>query len=114
MSGALVSIAVLQVLTILVGLLRAKGLAVLLGPGDFGVASTIDQVVLTMVQLGALGLPFTGLKYMAHAWSRGHQAFISTSASFVQLLATISLVTTLIVSATFVWFPGMFGSDLVP
>ncbi len=114
MSGALLSIAILQVLTILVGLLRAKGLAVLLGPADFGVVSTIDQVVMTAAQLGALGLPFTGLKYMSHARSMGQQAFITTSASFAQLLTVVALGTTLIASAVFAWFPGIVGSDLVP
>ncbi len=113
MSPTLISIAVVQVLTILVALVRSKLLSVLLGPANFGVVSTVDQVVMTMVQLGALGLPFTGLKYMAFAHSRGAEAFQETSSSFVRLLGLLSIVTTVVASVIFVWFPGVFGYDLV-
>lgn len=112
MSGALLSIAVLQVLTILVGLLRAKGLALLLGPSDFGVVSTIDQVVVTLVTLGALALPFTALKFLARGHSEGEAPFRRITASFVRVLAVLALSMTILASTALAMNPGIFGADL--
>ena len=77
MSRVLLSIGVVHVLTMLVGLMRAKSLSVLLGPADFGVLSTVDQAVLSVVQLGALSLPFTAMKYMSQGHSEGPEQFVN-------------------------------------
>ncbi|MBA2293039.1 MAG: oligosaccharide flippase family protein [Gemmatimonadales bacterium] len=114
MTSAILTITVIQVLTILVALVRSKLLSVLLGPADFGVVSTIDQVVMTAVQLGALGIPFTALKYMSQAHSRGQQEFRPVSTGFLRLLSVTAVVTTLLASAFFAWFPGVLGADLLP
>lgn len=112
MSGALISIAVVQVLTILVGLLRAKGLALLLGPADFGVASTIDQVVVTLVTFGGFALPFTAMKFMSHAHSQGEASFQRIASGFLRVLTGLGLVTALVASIVVVLFPTLFGTDL--
>lgn len=114
MSGALLSIAILQVLTILVGLLRAKGLAILLGPADFGVVSTIDQVVVTLVTFGGLAMPFTAMKFMARGHSEGEEVFRRTGAGFLRLLTGLGVLTAGIASLAVVAVPGLFGADLVP
>lgn len=112
MSGALLSIAILQVLTILVGLLRAKGLAILLGPAGFGVVSTIDQVVATAISLGALALPFTALKFMARSHSAGEAAFRQVASTFVRVLGLLALVLTTLASVALAMWPSLFGADL--
>lgn len=113
MSGVLFSIAVLQALTILVGLLRAKGLALLLGPAGFGVASTIDQVVVTLVTLGGLAVPFTAMKFMSRAHSEGTVVFQRIGSGFLRLLFVLGLVTVLAASLVIAVKPDLFGADLV-
>jgi len=65
MSRVLLSIGAIQIVIMLVALIRAKVLSVLLGPAGYGVASTIDQTVLSTMQLAHLSLPFTAMKFMA-------------------------------------------------
>ena len=113
MSGKLLLIAVIQVLTILVGLVRAKGLALLLGPADFGVVSTIDQVVLTVMTVGALAFPFTALKFMSRAHSEGEAAFRRSGAGFLRLMLALAVVSTLMASLVLAWNPAAFGKELV-
>jgi O-antigen/teichoic acid export membrane protein len=112
MSGVLLSITVLQVLTILTGLLRAKGLALLLGPAQFGVVSTIDQIVVTLVTLGGFAVPFTAVKFMAQGHSRSEALFQRTGAGFLRLLVSLSAVTTLVASVVVAVSPALFGRDL--
>lgn len=112
MTGTLLSIAVAQVLTILVGLLRAKALAVVLGPAQFGVVSTIDQVVLTLATLGALSLPFTALKFLASAHSEGEDKFRHATAMFIKVLCALGVVTTVVGLALIQRDPDVFGAEL--
>lgn len=114
MTGTLLSIAVLQVLTILVGLFRAKVLALLLGPADFGVVSTIDQVVLTLATLGAVSLPFTALKFLASAHSEHQERFRHAAAMFLKVLGALGAITALLALGFVAWRPDIFGADLVP
>lgn len=112
MVRTLLSIGVLQVLTILVGLLRAKGLAVLLGPAHFGVVGTIDQVVLTLVSLGGFSLTFTAVKFISRSHSMGQEPFQRTAASFLRAVGILAILTALVASAALAWNPGIFGADL--
>ena len=111
-SGALLSIATLQVLTILVGIARSKGLAHVLGPAGLGVAGTIDQGILTAVTFGALALPYTAMKFMARSHSESEAEFRHTGAGFLRLLLVLSLVTAPVAYAMFTGFPGILGDDL--
>ena len=112
MSRILLSIGALQVLIVLVSMGRSKALSILLGPGGFGVVSTIDQVVLTLVSLGALSLPFTGLKFMSRSHSAGPELFQRTYLSFLRALALLVLAAAIGVSAALAWWPELFGPDL--
>lgn len=114
MARVLISIAALQVLTMLVALLRAKGLSVQLGPAGFGVVSTIDQVVTSLAQIGAFGLPFAALRQMSRAHSRGDAAFALSASSFLRMLIVLAGITTLLSLAASRWRPSLFGADLVP
>lgn len=110
----LASIGALQVLVLLVALLRSKVLSLLLGPAGFGVASTIDQTVTTLAQLGALSLTFTAMKFMSRAHSEGHDAFRSTYATFLRALLALGLITTFAALALLAVRPGVFGADMAP
>ncbi|HKS05470.1 MAG TPA: hypothetical protein VJR92_04080 [Gemmatimonadaceae bacterium] len=111
-SGALVSIAVLQVLTILVGIVRSKGLAQVLGLAGFGVAGALDQAILTAVTFGAFALPYTAMKFMARSHSESEAEFRHTGAGFLRLLLVMAIVTASIAYAVFTWFPALLGDDL--
>lgn len=113
MSRILFSIGALQVLIVLVSVGRSKVLSILLGPGGFGIMSTIDQVVLTLVSLGALSLPFTALKFMSRSHSQGSEAFQQTYLSFVRVLALLVSAAAMFATAALAWWPELFGPDLL-
>ena len=110
----LASIGALQVLVMLVALVRSKALSLLLGPGGFGVASTIDQTVTTLAQLGALSLTFTAMKFMSRAHSEGEEAFRASYATFLRALVGLAFVTTAIALTVLLVQPRAFGSDMAP
>ena len=112
MSRVLLSIGVVQVAIMLVALVRAKVLSVLLGPAGYGVASTVDQTVLSTMQLAHLSLPFTAMKFMANRHSDGHAPFERTFATFFRALAIQGVVAVAVVVALLAWRPTLFGADL--
>jgi enterobacterial common antigen flippase len=113
-AGALFSIAAVQVLTILVGIGRSKGVALVLGPAGLGVVSAIDQAVATTATFGAFALPYTAMKFMARSHSDGDAAFRRTGAGFLRLLIALSLVTAPLAYALFTIVPDLLGNDLAP
>jgi O-antigen/teichoic acid export membrane protein len=110
----LIWIAALQVLMTLVALGRAKALAILLSPAGFGVAATIDQLIMTVVQLGALGMPFASLKYMALAHSEGQAQFQRVAAGFAKAILGAGLLSTLILLLILQFRPDWIGRELAP
>jgi PST family polysaccharide transporter len=112
MSRVLVSIGAIQLVIMFVALVRAKALSILLGPAGYGVTSTIDQTVLSVMQLAHLSLPFTAMKFMARRHSDGHEAFERTFATFFRALVLQGLIAVLVVAALLAWRPGLFGADL--
>lgn len=108
----LISIGAIQVLIMIVGLLRSKILSVLLGPADFGVVATIDQAVVTVVNLSALSLPFTALKFLARSHSAGPEAFQRMFSSFFRTLAGLAVAALVMVSGLLAWRPELIGGDL--
>jgi PST family polysaccharide transporter len=112
MSRVLLSIGAVQVLIMLVGLIRAKVLSLLLGPADFGIVSTIDQVVLTLVSLGALSLPFTALKFLSRSHGDGIEPFRRTFASFLRGLALLGAATAALAFLLLLSRPGLLGAEI--
>ena len=110
----LAAIGALQVLVLLVALVRSKVLSLLLGPAGFGVASTIDQTVTTLAQLGALSLTFTAMKFMSRAHSEGHDAFRASYATFLRALSALGVATAAVALALLLARPGVFGADMAP
>lgn len=107
-------IAALQVLMTLVALGRAKVLAILLSPSGFGVAATIDQLIMTVVQLGALGMPFASLKYMALAHSEGQAQFQRVATGFSQAILGVGLLSALVLLLILQLRPEWIGRELTP
>lgn len=105
-------IAGLQIVLMLVSLVRAKALAILLSPAGFGVAATIDQLIIALVQLGAIGLPFASLKYMSEAHSDGTDKFWSVFLAFGKAILCLGIVTSVVVSLVMVIWPAIFGAEL--
>jgi PST family polysaccharide transporter len=111
MSRVLVSIGAIQLLAMLVALVRAKVLALLLGPSGYGIVSTVDQTVLSLVQLGALSLPFTAMKFMSR--EQGDPvAFSREFATFFAAICICGLLTVLAAAAVLRWLPAAFGGEL--
>jgi O-antigen/teichoic acid export membrane protein len=113
MMRALASIGAIQLLIMLVALVRAKILATSLGPAGFGVLSTIDQAVLTVVQVSALSMPFTALRLMAKSHSQGEAPFRQAFVTFFRMLTVLAVGTVVLCSALLAWRPGVFGEDLI-
>ena len=109
---ALLSIGAAQVLMMLVALGRAKILSVLLGPGGYGVVATVDQTVVSLVQLGGLSLPLAAMKFMARGHSEGEPAFRTAFATFLRAITMLSLCAVAAALALLFLFPTIFGADV--
>lgn len=114
MARALLLIGLLQLLTLLVGVFRQKGLAIFLGPEGLGVVGTIDQIMLLVVQLGAFGLPFTALKFMSQAHGESDAAFRQTSGRFLRLIGLLSIATTAVFGVLLTTWPQVAGPEMGP
>lgn len=112
MYRVLVSIGAIQLVIMLVALVRAKVLSVMLGPANYGVTSTIDQTMLSVMQLAHLSLPFTAMKFLSRRHSDGHEPFERTYATFVRALSLLAVAAVAVVLALLTWWPGVFGADL--
>ncbi len=108
----LFSIIVIQALIILVNIGRSKMLSHLLGPDGFGVVSTIDQIVVAVVQLGGLSLQFTALKFMATAHSQGLVSFQRAYDNFLGVMMVLSVSAAVVALLLMQQDPGLFGKDL--
>jgi O-antigen/teichoic acid export membrane protein len=113
MFKSMASIGLIQILIILVNMGRSKILSVLLGPSGFGIVATIDQVVLSTVQLAGIAIPFTAMKFMSHAHSESHRRFQAVYSSFLIVLLVLSVAATALMIFLINWQPDLFGDDLV-
>jgi antigen flippase len=99
MFRAFLTIGTLQAFAILIGVARAKLLAVMLGPEGVGVISTVDQVVQSAAYFTVLSLPFAALKFLSRAHSEGEESFRKTYASFLKAMLLLATVGTAIACA---------------
>lgn len=86
----MIAVGVLQFLILLVALVRGKALALMLGPEGVGVIGIIDQIVVTLAQFSALGLPFAAMKFMSAAHSRSDDAYRDSFAAFARILVALA------------------------
>ena len=73
----MITVGLIQLVILVFALLRSKGLAVMLGPEGVGIIGAMDQLVVTVTQISAFGIPFTAMKFMSAAHSTDQQAFRS-------------------------------------
>lgn len=110
----LTSIGTIQSFTLLVSLARAKVLSLLLGPAGFGVVSTIDQVVLSVGQIGSVGLPFASLKILSRKHSEGNESFRQGYFGLLRLVFLAALAATVTAWLLLRIRPEFYGADLLP
>lgn len=93
------SLGFIQLAGIFINVVRSKVFAVLLGPAGFGVVATIDQLLLSVVQISNLSLPFTALKFLSRSHSLGEDQFRRSYSAFfkaIMLLALIAMIITVV------------------
>ena len=86
------SIGLVQTAVLAINVIRSKIFAVLLGPAGFGMVATIDQLVLSVVQISNLSLPFTALKFLSHSHSRGEVHFRQLYSVFFKAITLLAVV----------------------
>ena len=96
----MIVVGAIQFLILVVALVRGKALAVMLGPEGVGVIGTVDQFIVTVAQLSALGLPFAAMKSMSAAHSQSDDAFRRTFATFARIILFISVAVAVVASST--------------
>ena len=92
----MITVGVLQLVILVCALLRSKGLAVMLGPEGVGLIGALDQMIITMTQIAAFGIPFTAMKFMSAAHSTDQEAFRSCFAAFGRIMLGLSVLVTLL------------------
>ena len=96
----MIVVGAIQFLILLVALVRGKALALMLGPEGVGVVGTVDQFIVTVAQLSALGLPFAAMKAMSAAHSQSDEAFRGTFATFARMILFISAIVVLVAAGS--------------
>ena len=82
-----------QGLNVLIGLVRTKLVAILLGPSGMGLASLFNTTVGFVSQATNLGLPISAVRQMSELYDRGDQKAIN---HFVKVIRGWSLLTALV------------------
>ena len=82
-----------QGLNVLIGLVRTKLVAILLGPSGMGLASLFNTTVGFVLQATNLGLPISAVRQMSELYDRGDQEAIN---HFVKVIRGWSLLTALV------------------
>ena len=90
------SIGLIQSIGIVLNMVRSKIFAVLLGPAGFGVVATIDQLVMSVIQISNLSLPFTALKFLSHSHSLGEESFRRSYSAFFRAMALLAIIAMLV------------------
>lgn len=78
-----------QLLTLLIGMLRTKVLALLLGPAGFGLMGTFSAIVDLVVSLAGLGLGRSGVRQIAEAAGSGDATRIATTVAVLRRAAAV-------------------------
>jgi O-antigen/teichoic acid export membrane protein len=114
MLNALLTIAALQLLTMLVLLVRTKTLALLLGPDGVGVLGLVDKLLATVAQTISLSLPFAAVRFLPELWSQNQDEFVSLIRRMRNLLILLALTATGFGLAATAFFPQIWGRELLP
>lgn len=112
--GIITTLGGIQVMIMVLNLLRAKIVAILVGPTGVGIISLIDQVVVMVAHVSAFGLPFAGIKYLSRAYSDGPEAFARLHQALLRVLATLTLVGAGLAIGLVTFRPSLLGTELLP
>ncbi len=82
----------IQALAIVVNVLRAKIMAVLLGPEGVGVVSIVDHLVQLLAHISAFSIPFAAVKFLSRSHSEGFDSFARTYHSFLTILVWVTSI----------------------
>lgn len=107
MFRAIAVIGILQVLTILVQVVRAKVISVTLGPAGLGVVGLIDQMIAMISAICSLSLPTVVLRIMPRVY--GKPEFKRQYVSFLKGVVTTSIVGTVMLAIVLLVRPNLFG-----
>jgi O-antigen/teichoic acid export membrane protein len=102
----------LQVVSILIGIVRSKVVALLLGPEGVGVVSVIDQIVQLVAYVSAFSLPMAAVRFLSRAHSEGEERFRQVYAAFLRGILGLTAFGTLIAAALIAGRPGWLGSEV--
>lgn len=105
----MITVGLIQLVILVFALLRAKGLAVMLGPEGVGIIGTMDQLVVTLTQVAAFGIPFAAMKFMSAAHSTSEDAFRNSFTAFVRIMLGLSAVVTAFGLAVTLFAPGLLS-----
>ncbi|HKJ03267.1 MAG TPA: hypothetical protein VJ997_12450, partial [Longimicrobiales bacterium] len=70
------SVGALQLVSMFVMMLRTKGLALLLGPEQYGLMAAVDRLVAVFAQTASMSLPFAALRYLSPLWHADRAAYL--------------------------------------
>lgn len=105
------AIGIIQVVAILVGILRAKAIAVMLGPEGVGIISIVDQIIQLASATSALSLPYAAVRFLSRAHSESKERFQQTYAAFLKALLLLSFGAAAVLIALVALRPALLGAD---
>lgn len=110
MFRTIILIGLLQILTILIQVVRAKVISVELGPAGLGLVGLTDQLITLVAMVCALSLPTVVVRVMSRSY--GRPEFARQYASFLQAIILVSVVGCSALGLTLFIRPSMFGSTV--
>lgn len=105
----MIAVGLIQFVILVFALLRAKGLAVMLGPEGVGIIGTMDQLVITLTQVAAFGIPFAAMKFLSAAHSTSEELFRDCFTAFARVMLGLSALVTLLGIAVALFAPGLLS-----
>lgn len=112
MLKAILTIGVLQILTVGVQVARAKVISVELGPSGLGIIGLIDQILITLVQVGSLSLPTVALRLLPRLHGTDAGAFQRQYAAFLKAVVIATAAGSGLAALAVYFRPGMLGEEL--
>lgn len=90
-----------QGLNILIGLVRNKLMAVILGPDGMGMASLFNSTINFVSQVTNLGLPFSAVRHISEAYESGNRELIGRNIGMIRSCSLATAVIGTLVCAAF-------------
>jgi O-antigen/teichoic acid export membrane protein len=101
----------LHAFAIALNVARAKIISLGLGPQGLGVIGTIDQLIISLVQLSTLSLPAVAVRLLSRTYGN-HEIFARKYASFLRAVLALSVGGTLLAVAVVILYPNVLSGAL--